>query len=152
MPSKDAYIGAQVIVKEVGAAVASGVLDATEDATNAYANVLKDLLENVAVALESTVAETPTAPAAAAASVSPGSAAPAAAPATPASGSRRIKKLNESLGIPDWFDSVVGSVEVWDNRSDLPKFGGSRNPRSPWFKAVDGGDGFWPPKGHADAA
>lgn len=51
---------------------------------------------------------------------------------------------------PAWLQAEAASKgisgEVWDNRKDLPRFGGERNPKSPWFKAVNGGDGIWPPR------
>lgn len=89
--------------------------------------------------------------------------APQAAPAAPApapqqvGGTVTIKNPgNAPAGEPDfpeWLPTEAAkqgvSGEVWDNRKDLPKFGGDRNPRSPWFKAVNGGDGIWPPKGQS---
>lgn len=52
--------------------------------------------------------------------------------------------------IPDWLPAEAAkagvSGAVWDNRADLPQFGGDRNPKSPWFKAVEGGAGIWPPR------
>lgn len=52
--------------------------------------------------------------------------------------------------VPEWLASQAAAAgvsgPVWDNRADLPQFGGDRNPKSPWFKAVDGGAGIWPPR------
>lgn len=50
--------------------------------------------------------------------------------------------------VPDWLAPAAaaeGVTEVWDNRKDLPQFGGDRNPKSPWFKAPNG-TGIWPPR------
>ena len=46
--------------------------------------------------------------------------------------------------VPEWLIKACkrdGVTEVWDNRDGL-----SANPKRPWFKAVEGGAGFWEPR------
>lgn len=64
----------------------------------------------------------------------------------------RPKIIKQHSDLPEWFDAAYASSAVtpgedlWDNRSDLPQFGGKRNAKSPWFKGADSGEGIWPPK------
>lgn len=47
--------------------------------------------------------------------------------------------------IPAWLNAACaakGVTEVWDNRDGL-----AANPKRPWFKAVNGTEAFWAPKG-----
>lgn len=47
--------------------------------------------------------------------------------------------------LPDWLIKACkrdGVVKVWDNRDGLDV-----NPKRPWFKAVEGGKAYWPPRG-----
>jgi len=48
--------------------------------------------------------------------------------------------------IPEWLHTECakkGVTEVWDNRNKL-----SENPKRPWFKAVNGTEAFWAPRGN----
>jgi hypothetical protein len=78
------------------------------------------------------------------------------------------------IGNPSWLVSEIesleasgkvfgrkdGCIELWDNRGDLPQFGGDRNPKMPFFKEKNDAKakneclGVWPPKGspESDAA
>jgi hypothetical protein len=78
------------------------------------------------------------------------------------------------IGNPSWLVSEIesleasgkvfgrkdGYIELWDNRGDLPQFGGDRNPKMPFFKEKNDAKakneclGVWPPKGspESDAA
>lgn len=47
--------------------------------------------------------------------------------------------------LPEWLApacAAKGVTEVWDNRDKL-----SQNPKRPWFKAVNGDEAFWAPRG-----
>jgi hypothetical protein len=47
--------------------------------------------------------------------------------------------------LPDWLISAArrdGVSKLWDNRDGL-----TANPKRPWFKAVEGGKAYWPPRG-----
>lgn len=64
--------------------------------------------------------------------------------ASPAIGNIRIKG-NQHGPIPEWLVSACakdGVTEVWDNRDGL-----AANPKRPWFKAVNGNQAYWEPKG-----
>ena len=66
---------------------------------------------------------------------------PASAPA----GGFQVRVKGKQHGpIPAWLHTecaAKGVTEVWDNRDGL-----SANPKRPWFKAVEGGAGFWEPR------
>jgi hypothetical protein len=47
--------------------------------------------------------------------------------------------------IPEWLGEACrrdGVTEVWDNRDGL-----AANPKRPWFKAVNGDQAYWAPRG-----
>lgn len=63
---------------------------------------------------------------------------------TPVSFEVRIKGKQHGP-IPAWLNAACaekGVTEVWDNRDGL-----AANPKRPWFKAVNGTEAFWAPKG-----
>ena len=63
---------------------------------------------------------------------------------TPVSFEVRIKGKQHGP-IPAWLTAACaekGVTEVWDNRDGL-----AANPKRPWFKAVNGTEAFWAPKG-----
>lgn len=63
---------------------------------------------------------------------------------TPVSFEVRIKGKQHGP-IPAWLAAACaekGVTEVWDNRDGL-----AANPKRPWFKAVNGTEAFWAPKG-----
>lgn len=67
----------------------------------------------------------------------------ASAPA-PAGGFQVRIKGQQHGPIPAWLHkecAAKGVAEVWDNRDGL-----TANPKRPWFKAVEGGAGFWEPR------
>jgi hypothetical protein len=62
----------------------------------------------------------------------------------PAGGFQVRIKGQQHGPIPAWLHkecAAKGVSEVWDNRDGL-----SANPKRPWFKAVEGGAGFWEPR------
>lgn len=82
----------------------------------------------------------------------------------PSGGKVKVRKQLEGEPIPDWLEKqvewLIGKgdiddadvIEVWDNRSYLPQFGGSRSEKAAWFTTVNKkageqyGQGIWPPK------
>lgn len=76
---------------------------------------------------------------------------------------KRLKTAEFPDGVPnpDWLQRQIdfankqneaNETEFWDNRADLPKFGGNRSAKSPWFKGKNNKDvAVWPPKGHPDS-
>lgn len=81
--------------------------------------------------------------------------APQAVPPTGATPYGQV--IKPSAPIPSWLNdqfnyqlsqgAVEAGEDLWDNRPGLPQFGGSRSPKSPWFKGAKSGGGIWPPKG-----
>jgi hypothetical protein len=73
----------------------------------------------------------------------------AAAPPAASGWGKIIKPMAEA---PPWLASQFAASgcypgeDLWDNRKDLPEFGGKRNPKGPWFKGADSGEGIWPPR------
>lgn len=65
--------------------------------------------------------------------------------ATAPAGGFQVRIKGQQHGpIPAWLHkecAAKGVAEVWDNRDGL-----SANPKRPWFKAVEGGAGFWEPR------
>ena len=70
---------------------------------------------------------------------------PAFAPTPAPAGGFQVRIKGTQHGpIPAWLHkecAAKGVSEVWDNRDGL-----SANPKRPWFKAVEGGAGFWEPR------
>jgi hypothetical protein len=66
--------------------------------------------------------------------------------ATPVSGGFQVRIKGKQHGpLPEWLAEAClakGVTEVWDNRDGL-----AANPKRPWFKATNGNDAFWPPRG-----
>jgi len=62
------------------------------------------------------------------------------------SGGFQVRVKGKQHGpLPEWLHTECakkGISEVWDNRDKL-----SENPKRPWFKAVNGNDAFWAPRG-----
>lgn len=66
-------------------------------------------------------------------------------------GGMKVRSPMQGQPLPDYLPPECpscGGSEAWDNRKDLPEFGGTRNAKSPHFKCVNKqcGEGFWPPK------
>lgn len=71
-------------------------------------------------------------------------AAPAPTQTLKAAGSLRIAGKQHGP-IPEWLYAAAakdGVTEVWDNRDKLDS-----NPKRPHFKAVNGDQAYWPPRG-----
>jgi len=70
---------------------------------------------------------------------------PAFVPTPAPAGGFQVRIKGQQHGpIPAWLHkecAAKGVSEVWDNRDGL-----SANPKRPWFKAVEGGAGFWEPR------
>lgn len=64
----------------------------------------------------------------------------------PATGGFQVRVKGQQHGpLPEWLHTECakkGVTEVWDNRNKL-----SENPKRPWFKAVNGTEAFWAPRG-----
>ena len=66
--------------------------------------------------------------------------------ASPSGGGFQVRIKGKQHGpVPEWLAEAClskGVTEVWDNRDGL-----AANPKRPWFKATNGNDAFWPPRG-----
>lgn len=136
MPTKDSSIISQTIIKAT-ADVVSGQGGDFAAVASEIAGVYLNTLELIA----------DTEPAQQAPQTNGGGARPAVATA---GGTVNVKNQS-GLDPVDYLPAACpecGGTEVWDNRKDLPQYGGSRNPKSPHFKCANKscGHGFWPPR------
>lgn len=147
-PNKD-----QSIITQVAAKIASDLTPKTDDVMNNIANwvIAFDACTDALLAKTMPTATVPTS-----------APAPTQAPSeqTVAQATERIMeafpnstvqtmtvrvKGNQHGPLPEWLApacAAKGVTEVWDNRDKL-----SQNPKRPWFKAVNGDEAFWAPRG-----